>query len=57
MMMMMMMMIEQRNSQAASAVVTAVGPDVVAAVGVNVSGRCLYQRWNDTSRAWKLELV
>ena len=49
--------IEQRNSQAASAVVTAVGPVVVAAVGVNVAGRYLYQGWNDTSRAWKLELV
>ena len=35
--------IEQRNSQAASAVVTAVGPVVVAAVGVNVAGRYLYQ--------------
>ena len=48
--------IEQRNLQAASAVVTAVGP-VVAAVGVDVAGRYLYQGWNDTSRAWKLELV
>ena len=49
--------IEQRNSQAASAVVTAVGPVVVAAVGVNVAGRYLYQGCNDTSRAWKLEMV
>ena len=39
---------EQRYPQAASAVVTAVGPVVVAAVGVNVAGRYLYQvtrRW------------
>ena len=49
--------IEQRNAQAASAVVTAVGPVVVVAVGVNVAGPSLYQGWNDTSRAWMLERV
>ena len=43
--------IEQRNSQAVSAVVTAVGPVVVAAVGFSVAGRYLYQGWNDTPRA------
>ena len=49
--------LEQRKSQAASAVVTAVGQVVVVAAGVDVAGRYLYQGWNDTSRAWKLELV
>ena len=39
--------IEQRSSQAASAVVTAVGPVVVVAVGANVAGRYLYQGWNE----------
>ena len=44
--------IEQRNSQAASAVVTAVGPVVVAAVGVNVAGRYLYQVTRRVPGSW-----